>query len=257
MIGKDAVATADCNGVFTFLQNVRSDTLLDPQFTTDRIIQMVGEVGSVPLYFSETGTIVMPELELYETEVGSVVKAAAATEFGQLYEDKFGGLRFDGRGERFRQTGVKITFGDDPETEVGYEDADWTYSQSRIFNRAVVTADPDDPQVVIDLASAARYGVKQFSFDVDAINGLEDDAYNTTYAEALARFIVGRYSEPSLRVNGISFNPANRADVWDALFALEANDRVVVNRRPPGYQQELTTTTTRTTTFGLPNAAAV
>ncbi|MGA0186301.1 MAG: hypothetical protein ACO3LA_07315 [Ilumatobacteraceae bacterium] len=252
--GVDATATASCSGIFTLLQSARSDTFLDYQITTDRIIQMASEVADVEIDIPEPGTITMPEFELYETEVGAVIKASASTEFGQLYENKTGGIRFDGRGERFKQTQTAIVFGDDLDIETGYEDAEWDYSQNKIFNRVTITADPDDPQTVIDLASARRYGVKQFSADIDAINSIDDDAYNTTYAEALANFIVGRYAEPALRVNSIALNPADRQNIWDALLGLDINDRVVVNRRPPGYTPELTTSTSLKTQIGLENA---
>jgi hypothetical protein len=250
--GRDGVATASCNGVFTLLQSVRSDTFLDPQITTDRIIQMAAEAGAIELDI-DTGSIAMPEFELYETEVGAVIKAAASTEFGQLYENKSGGLRFDGRGRRFTQTATKIIFGDDLAIEAGYEDAEWDYSQNKIFNRVTITADPDDPQTLLNPTSAAIYGVKQFSADIDAINGVDDDAFNTTYAESLASFILGRYSEPALRVNSIGLVPAGDDSIWDALLGLEINDRVVVNRRPPGYTPELTTSPTRKTQFGTEN----
>lgn len=251
--GKDAIAQASCNGVFTLLQSVRSDTFLDPQITSDRIIQMVSEAGAIELEIPEPGTIAMPEFELYETEIGSVVKSAASTEFGQLFENKSGGIRFEGRGARFAQTETRIVFGDELSVETGYEDASWDYSQNKIFNRVTITADPDDPQTVLDLGSASKYGVRQFSADIDAINSVDDDAFNVTYAESLASFIVGRYSEPALRVENIGLYPAGDEDVWDALLALDINDRVVVNRRPPAYVPELTTSTTRTTRFGLPN----
>jgi hypothetical protein len=251
--GRDAIAIVDCSGSFMFLQNARSDTFLDPQYTSDRVIQMVSEVGGIEVLVDLAGTIVMPELELYETEVLSVVRSAGATEFGQLYESRDGGIVFSGRAKRFAQTGTKIVFGDDAATESPYEDAAWTYSQNKIYNRVQVTADPDNPQTIVDLDSAAKYGTKQFSLDIDAQISFDDTSFNDTYAESLARFIAGRYSEPSLRVSNIGLHLGGRSELWDELLALNINDRVLVRRRPPGYTPELTTSTTRTTRFGLSN----
>jgi hypothetical protein len=251
--GKDATAVVECSGAFMFCQNSRSDTLLDAQYTSDRVVQMVGEVGGIEVSVDPPGTIVMPEFELYETEILSVIRAAGNSEFGQLYETREGGIKFAGRTKRFQQTGTKIVFGDDQLTEAPYEDGAWTYSQNKIYNRVQVTADPDNPQVILDLNSAALYGTKQLSIDIDAQNSLLDSGYNDTYAESLARFLVGRYSEPSLRISNISVHLGGRRDYWDEFLNLDINDRVVVRRRPPGYTRELTTSTTRTTTFGVPN----
>ena len=93
--------------------------------------------------------------------------------------------------------------------------------------------------------------------DIDAQNSLVDTAFNTSYAESLANFLVGRYAEPSLRVSNINTHTGDRDEFHDAFLSLDVNDRVVVRRRPPGYTDELTTSTTRTTTFGLPNALGV
>jgi hypothetical protein len=251
--GRDAIAIVDCSGAFMFLQNARSDTFLDPQYTSDRVIQMVSEVGGIEVLVDSAGTIVMPELELYETEVLSVIRAAGSTEFGQLYESRGGGIIFSGRAKRFEQTGTKIVFGDNLVSESPYEDAAWMYSQNKIYNRVQVTADPDNPQTILDLNSATKYGTKQFSLDIDAQNSLDDAGFNDTYAESLARFIAGRYSEPALRVNNLGLHLGGRSELWDKLLSLNINDRVVVRRRPPGYTPELTTSTSRTTRFGLFN----
>jgi len=251
--GKDATASVECSGAFMFCQNARSDTYLYAQYTSDRVVQMISEVGGIEVTVDPAGSIVMPDLELYETEILSVIRSAGNTEFGQLYETKEGGIRFSGRTRRFQQTGTKITFGDDQLTETPYEDGAWTYSQNKIYNRVQVTADPDNPQVILDLNSAALYGTKQLSIDIDAQNSLTNTGYNDTYAESLARFLVGRYSEPSLRISNIGVHLGGRRDWWDEFLNLDINDRVVVRRRPPGYTKELTTSTTRTTTFGIPN----
>lgn len=254
--GKDAVTIAECTGPFSFLANARSDTFLDAQLTSERIVQMISEVGNVEMDISDTGTIYMPEFELYDTDVYSVVKQAALTEFGQLYETRTGKIRFDGRGRRFQNITPRITFGDDPDTETPYEEAEWSYSGNKIINRATVTADPDDPQTIVDLNSARLYGTRQYSIDIDAQNGANDTAYNVVYAEALANFIIGRYSEPALRVNNVRLHPASRESIWPTLLDLEVNDRIDVNRRPPGYTQELTTSTSRKTQAGIANVMA-
>lgn len=254
--GKDAITIAECVGAFSFLSNSRSDTFLDVQLTTARIVQMVSEVGNVEVEVVDEGTIYMPEFELYDTEVYSVVKQSALTEFGQLYETKTGKIRFEGRGRRFQNISPRLIFGDDPDTETAYEEAEWSYSGNKIVNRAVVTADPDDPQIVVDLTSARLYGTRQYSIDIDAQNGPNDTAYNTVYAESLANFIIGRYSEPSLRVNNIRLHPAGRESVWPVLLSLELNERVDVHRRPPGYTPELTTSTSRKTQAGIANVMA-
>jgi hypothetical protein len=254
--GKDAITIAECTGAFSFVANARSNTFLDVQLTTERIVQMVSEVGNVEIEIRDEGTIYMPEFELYDTDVYSVIKQAALTEFGQLYETKTGRIRFDGRGRRFQNITPKIVFGDDPDTESPYEEAEWSYSGNKIINRATVTADPDDPQTILDLTSARLYGTRQFSIDIDAQNGLNDTAYNTVYAESLANFIIGRYSEPALRVNNIRLHPAGRESLWPVLFGLELNERVDVHRRPPGYTPELTTSTSRKTQAGIENVMA-
>lgn len=253
--GKDAVTIAECTGPFSFLANSRSDTFLDVQLTSERIVQMISEVGNVEVEIADEGTIYMPEFELYDTDVYSVVKQAALTEFGQLYETKTGRVRFEGRGRRFQNITPRLVFGDD-ETETPYEDAEWSYSSNKIVNRAVVTADPDDPKIVVDLTSARLYGTRQYSIDIDAQNGLNDTAYNVVYAESLANFIIGRYSEPALRVQNIKLHPAGRESVWQTLLDLELNERVDVHRRPPGYTPELTTSTSRKTQAGIANVMA-
>jgi hypothetical protein len=116
-----------------------------------------------------------------------------------------------------------ITFSDtgDPD-EIPYQDIEVVYGIEQLYNRVSVTNLGGLPQVVDNLQSQGLYGVSMLVADDTLL--ADDDA-----ALELARYYLGIYQRPELRINSVSVQLEALSDTQqNALLSLEINDVIQV-----------------------------
>lgn len=157
------------------------------------------------------------------------------SELGELYMDPLGQAVFRDRHAALTETRSNTSqaiFGDAGigTGEIPYATTAVDTDDVTLANRVVATIEGGTEQVAEDLASQARYLVKEYP---------KSGLLLTTDAEALgwAGSVLGESKDPELRFAQIVFNvptPAAADATWPALLGRELGDRITVIRRPPG-----------------------
>jgi hypothetical protein len=174
----------------------------------------------------DDGDTTFQSTELRQTALEHLQKAAE-TEFGLLFIDRAGNVRFISKASQFARTPLPITFGDES-PEIGY----------RAFT-------PDDgDEVIRTRATISRLnGVAQSEEDVDSefgrfqftLDGLLHDS--DSYSLAYAGFIVTEYGEQKRRITSLTVGPpidGEESVVYPAMLSPELGDAFTVVSRPIG-----------------------
>jgi hypothetical protein len=179
----------------------------------------------------DLGADVIPE----NTDLLKYLEQVAASESGAFFIGKDGRLRF--RQRTSLQTDIGVKFADDG-TGIPFSNIALEYGTEQLYTEVSVeyvqpgTAVPGTA-VASNVAAQADYGFT--SFEIKSL--LDGD----TQAQALADYYVGRYSEPTLRVNALTIDmEALTPDQQSQILALELADNATVVFTPNGIGDPLT-----------------
>lgn len=182
----------------------------------------------------DTGTTVLQPAELDMSALEHLQKVAVS-EFGNLYVQGDGTLRFEARTESVNQP-VAFTFSDDPGGDLPITFSDPEISDEQIRNDVTVSRLEGVAQNVRDPESIATYQISSYTLD-----GLYHD--DDTHSRYMAQFILQAYADPAERVSNMVVNPyRDPADLFPAVLGLEVTDRVVLNETPQHITPEVSRT---------------
>ncbi len=154
----------------------------------------------------------------------NAIQDAANTEDGVFYITPSGDATFLSRYSRVNTASV-VTFGDGV-GELPYAALQTTFDDDRLWNDISATPDGLTIQRAVDAASQSAYGPRWL--DLQTLHTTENEAAD------FASWLLGRYSEPRLRVDAIQILGHSSADVLEQCLSRRPGDRVTVMRRPPG-----------------------
>lgn len=195
------------------------------EFSGERVLAILEEIGVPDLRFIDTGTVTMAELEVTDTGVSALanIQECVTAEFGQFY-DLYGSVVFEDRNHRI-QGGTAwsptYVFRDDPLAPNGCYDTTFEprYDDTYLWNDVRV----EGSNSVVGTAAGTTSQADYFSISksISADLAFEPDA------TALAQYHVQRYQQPTLRVPALSFSMGGqRSDVIRGVFAGGAGVKV-------------------------------
>lgn len=158
----------------------------------------------------------------------SHLQTVELTEGGILFVSREGKITFLDRTVPITSTldAANLTWGDSG-LEKDYAEVSTTFDDSQIWNEAKVTAPGLTDQTAEDTASQTRY-FKRTKLE----SGLWDDQNEM---DSRADYIVARFAEPALRVEGLDLSSARGDDSqWPHILERELHDKVRVRKRPVG-----------------------
>lgn len=176
----------------------------------------------------DTGDSTLQSAALGTTVIGHA-QLVRDTEYGELFVLPNGSIRFIGRQNRWKPpyNDPIFTLSDDG-SDLGYGRLKFNYDKQLIRNNVTIGYENGLTHVVNSTGSQDDFLVKSYSLtgligDVD-LQGID-----------YANYIVGRYDEPLLRVEGISITPQkDPATMWPAVLAADLVYQVNVERTPQG-----------------------
>lgn len=193
----------------------------------------------------DTGSQILPAqvTPVSNTNAKTYLQKVEEAEGGQLFMGKDNEVRFVGRQtlSKAPYTDIKAVFGDRPGTidaatglpELPYGPAqprfgDSTYYTEVEVSREVPEGETAAPQLVTD--STMTYN-PQRTLQRSGIMLPDDEA-----AWQYAHWLFTQYRVPVIKFDEITVDPTENDELWQQVLEREITDRVVVIRRPPGWQ---------------------
>jgi hypothetical protein len=184
----------------------------------------------------DPGTTVLQSAELDMPALEHLQKVAR-TEYGNLYVEADGTIRFEDRTSAVNQP-VLYTFSDEPGGDLPITFSNPELADDQIRNDVTVSRLEGTAQNARDQASIATY--QQASYTLDRLYHDNDD-----HSRNLAEFILAGYATPVERVSQMVVNPyRDPAALWPVILAAELTDRVVLNETPQLVTPEVSRTLT-------------
>jgi hypothetical protein len=177
----------------------------------------------------QSATLDMPALEHLQT--------VAETEFGLLFVDRTGNVRFDDRTAVFAREPGPAVYGDEP-GEVGYRAITPDDGDEVIRNRALISRLNGAVRRADDEASIEEFG--RFDYHLEGLYHRAE-----TYSQDYADLIVAEYHEPRRRITALEVGPPIDGEediVYPAMLGPELGDAIVVSHNPTGGGDPFTQT---------------
>lgn len=156
-------------------------------------------------------------------------QVAADTEYGELFILPNGSVRFIGRHNKWLPpyNDPQVTLSDDG-SDIGYGRLRFNYDDQLIRNRVTIGYENGTSYTANSTSSQDDFLIKSYG-----LSGLPGDV--DTEGVDYAHYVLGRYDQPLLRVEGISITPQKDPDVmWPAVLAADLVYQVNVERTPQG-----------------------
>lgn len=194
----------------------------------------IPRAGQVTFGGASAGIAEGPAYDLSGKNVADAASQLAANESGMLTVAPSGAVVFWHRYALFNQSPVAV-FGDDPSpgtSEVPYLQAgSWSYDNTYLYNRTQTTQQvgPNTTITVAasDFGSEASYFARSaFQTTIQTTSDL--DAYTQ------ANWAKAKYSQPALRVKGITVSGASHTDAFATILTVQQGQVATVIRRPAG-----------------------
>lgn len=263
---KDATTEALCSDGTSLLANVSVDTKAPQQLTGSRIARFADIAGWPSGRRSiDAGLTVMsngPET----SSAWDAMLLAAMSEFGELYVEADGDLRFRDRNTLWtasRTRTSQATFGD-AIGELRFAELEPDQVEvSDVRNRITINWNPRNRTVVkSDPASIIDWGIREETLELSMT--VENDA------ERYATFLLSQFSDPKFSFGAITIVPrADPSTLWPQVLGRQLGDRITVKLTPSGggerivrevfirsIEHQVRPGLDWTTTFGLQNAEA-
>lgn len=154
----------------------------------------------------------------------------AESEYGLLFMDRVGKVRFMSRSAVFTRVPVADAIFGDSGSEVGYRGIVFADGDEVIRNRAAISRLNGVAKTSVAPASVTEYG--RFDYKLDGLLH-SSDSYSQDYAD----FIVEEYEQPRRRVVSLVMGPASAAGastMVPQMLGRELGDAVTVRHTPPG-----------------------
>jgi hypothetical protein len=174
-----------------------------------------------------TGSTVMGINSLSKsTPLLAACQDVASTEFGNLWADRRGKMRFEGRAARFYRTTPFCAFGEDTAAgEYPYlSGVTYDIDPMRIVNEAKVARDGGATIRIVDEESILKFFPNTFERTINAAQ--DSDAGDA------ASWIVGTQKDPVQRIPSITLDPVGYPALWSVILRLEVGMLITVVRRP-------------------------
>jgi hypothetical protein len=154
-----------------------------------------------------------------------LISQVVETELGILFVDGDGKVTFYDRYRMYREPRSQVVQAtlSDSGTDVDIVSVAVTKGRSSLFNEAAITRDGGTEQTARDLPSQATYGIRTFPGAPGTLLRTDAEALD------MARWLVGKYKDPSLRVSEVSIE-AIAQGMWAAVLTLRPLDRIRVVR---------------------------
>ena len=197
--------------------------------TGERIERMLDLLGIAEADRNvDTGDSTLQSAELSGSVLGHM-NLVRDTEYGELFVTPDGKFRFVSRSSRWRPpySDPLFTLSDDG-SDLGYGRLKFNYDDQLIRNEATIGYSNGFTYTANSTSSQDDFLVKSYS-----LTGLIGDV--DSEAVDYANYIVARYDEPLLRVEGISITPQKApATMWPSVLAADLVYQVNVERTPQG-----------------------
>lgn len=175
----------------------------------------------------DTGNSTLQAAEYGDGSALDHMQAVAQTEQGQFYITANGRVRFTARRSTIGAASA-ATFTENGGGGIPYADIELTYDESLIRNAVTAQRVGGGQVTVTDSDSVEAY----FARTYEASGLLYNDDNQT---RDFASWIVNRFAQPALRVEGMTLIPArNPGAIFPVLLNLELGDLVTVERTPQG-----------------------
>jgi hypothetical protein len=169
----------------------------------------------------QSATLDMPALEHLQT--------VAETEYGLLFVDRTGNVRFDDRTAVLTRDPGAAVYGDGL-GEVGYRAITPDDGDEVIRNRALISRLNGAVRRADDATSVAEFG--RFDYRLEGLYH-RHEVHSQNYAD----LIVSEYAEPRRRITALDVGPPIDGDediVYPAMLGPELGDVIVVSHNPTG-----------------------
>jgi hypothetical protein len=214
------------------------DALADAEFSVDRpaelsgarvnaILDAIGWPGGMRAV--DTGQSRMKAVTYETANAKTELQLVAKSEQGVLFIDPSGNVVFHERHRRWKApyNTSQVTFSNQPTgSEVAFTDATLVYSKHRIRNYITVTQSGGVTEVRSDSASITAY--RRRSYSLDTIQEEVGDVAST------ADYLLEKGKDAIARVEEITLEPQQDADLWEHALGRELGDRVTTTIFPPG-----------------------
>lgn len=163
-----------------------------------------------------------------EGSVVDLLNTAAESDGGVVYEGADGAVVFLDRQSPFtlsRSVVSQATFGDDPATELPYQDVTLDYSKDLVTNDIVFGRKDSNTRVRIrDGESRRKYGPRSYE---------NTELMNATDAQLVPLGVAILEPDAELRFTNLTVHPPHTpADLWPVILDLDLRSRITVTRRP-------------------------
>lgn len=155
----------------------------------------------------------------------AALQSVEAAEFGRLYVDAAGVLRFESRYSRVLETRSTVSQLSFTEADDGYADLAYDFSDRTIVNDARRTGASGVEQAVHDDTSIGQYLRR-----VDSQASLPNDVDPWLYS--VCEYIVAKKKDPQLQIVEMSVDSISSPATLAELLTLGISDRVTVERTP-------------------------
>ncbi len=202
-------------------------TLTIPAGTPGAAVDAVMLEAGVARYIAEVGDVTL-QSHAFTGNALAALQLIARSEFGIVYSDAAGFVRFRGRSTAFGSDDplsfvVQGSFGG---AGVLFRDLALDYSSDNLRNIVTLTRVGGTPQVARDDNSVAAYGPRAWSRDGLIVS-------TDTGLLAVAAQILAWYAELGVRVRGFTFSPMQSSAAMTQALAREVHDRLAVTFTPP------------------------
>lgn len=230
--GGDSTASINGSDAFSvFARNLNSGTAVPEELTGARLNRVLDQVRvswPSPERDIEDGNSTLAAGSVTDNALNYMQSVIEESEQGLLFMSKDGKVAFRERLVVQLPSGVRFT---DDGSGIPYEDVQISFGSDQMVNQAIVES-PAGTAISEDLSSQVVYGIieKTISTELSTL----------AQAEAIADYVIERYSEPEYRIAAITvnLNAVTSGQLTDIL-ALELGDQADVTFTPNGVGQAI------------------
>jgi hypothetical protein len=233
--GGDSVASFQASDAFAlFARNLNDGDAAPEELTGARLNRVLDQVRvNWPALDRDidTGNSTLEAGNIEDNTLNYLSNVIEASEQGLVFMSKDGKVAFR---ERLTTPAFSpVEFRDDG-TGIPYEDVKIGFGTDLMVNQAIVTA-PDGTAISQDTTSQVRYGIIERTLDTQLSTLIQ--------AEALADYIIDRYSNPEYRVESVTVNLRTlTSQQLTDILELELGDQGRVVFTPNGSGSAITVT---------------
>ena len=230
--GGDSVASFQASDAFAiFARNLNGGSAAVEELTGARLNRVLDQAevnwpsGERDI---ETGNSTLAADTLEDNTLGYISNVIEASEQGLVFITKDGKVAF--RERLFAQVSNAVRFSDSG-PGIRYEDVAISFGTDLMVNQAVVEY-PGGTVIAEDLTSQVTFGITERT--------LKTELSSEAQAQAIADYLIERYSTPEYRVQSVTVNIRGMSEAEaDDVLSLELGDQADIVFRPNGIGQAI------------------